>query len=465
MNQYLLLRDNKQSGPYTMEELVAKGLKPYDLVWIEGKSAAWRYPSEITELKPYAPAVEEQPYDRFYKRPGATTQAEQASKKTTTEMPAYRSAYETATLQAVKEAESQATARVPQFTVVHPKKIYVTLPAGAVQTRQELTSENAVTGETSFSEKISTTIGNADGIKESTRPVVAINNNTTCGRYYANEGTTLSDTLEQLNMPAVGHRSRGRLMTGLIAACLLLFGVVIGLAISNYRQSSQSKALEDLVRNIQEREKNKQANPPARHTIPPSMDFSDAGHQATDNKPEPGEELKETTKEVPVSLAARKESITPPAKDNQLPPAIPTGHSADGQELKANTAVLEVQKEEKISYQQAAIESARKNIHQLLLVEPSKYKTGLLGGISDLRLTLSNNSHFPLDEVEVEVRYFGPESKLVKTQKLLFSDLAPGEQKTLEAPKTNRGVSIDYAITRINSRVLGLAQVRTEFHN
>src|SRR5690606_3987126 len=33
------------------------------------KSAAWRYPSEVEELKPYAPAVEEQPFDRFYKKP------------------------------------------------------------------------------------------------------------------------------------------------------------------------------------------------------------------------------------------------------------------------------------------------------------------------------------------------------------------------------------------------------------
>ena len=76
MNQYLLLRDNKQTGPYTAEELAVKGIKPYDLVWQEGRSAAWRYPSEIEELKAFAPVVEEQPYDRFYKKPG-----EQASEK------------------------------------------------------------------------------------------------------------------------------------------------------------------------------------------------------------------------------------------------------------------------------------------------------------------------------------------------------------------------------------------------
>jgi hypothetical protein len=50
---YLLIRRNKQTGPYTLEELVQLGLQPFDLVWVEGKSAAWAYPSEITALQPY----------------------------------------------------------------------------------------------------------------------------------------------------------------------------------------------------------------------------------------------------------------------------------------------------------------------------------------------------------------------------------------------------------------------------
>src|SRR5438270_14079567 len=50
---YLLLRNNKQNGPYSLEELVQLGLKPYDLVWVEGRSAGWRYPGEIEALKSY----------------------------------------------------------------------------------------------------------------------------------------------------------------------------------------------------------------------------------------------------------------------------------------------------------------------------------------------------------------------------------------------------------------------------
>src|SRR5690349_6767425 len=50
---YLLLRNNKQQGPYSLEELLDQNLKNFDLVWVEGKSAGWRYPSEIDQLKSF----------------------------------------------------------------------------------------------------------------------------------------------------------------------------------------------------------------------------------------------------------------------------------------------------------------------------------------------------------------------------------------------------------------------------
>jgi hypothetical protein len=70
MSSYLLLRNNKESGPFTMEEVKSMSLKAYDLIWIVGKSAAWRYPGEIPELKSFAPPVPEQEVDFFKKRTG-----------------------------------------------------------------------------------------------------------------------------------------------------------------------------------------------------------------------------------------------------------------------------------------------------------------------------------------------------------------------------------------------------------
>jgi hypothetical protein len=68
MSSYLLLRNNKESGPFTMDEIKGMSLKPYDLLWAVGKSAAWRYPGEMPELKSFAPPVPEELNDGFYKK-------------------------------------------------------------------------------------------------------------------------------------------------------------------------------------------------------------------------------------------------------------------------------------------------------------------------------------------------------------------------------------------------------------
>jgi hypothetical protein len=49
---YLLLRNNHQTGPFTIGELLQQQLQPSDMIWIEGKSTAWTYLSEL-ELIPF----------------------------------------------------------------------------------------------------------------------------------------------------------------------------------------------------------------------------------------------------------------------------------------------------------------------------------------------------------------------------------------------------------------------------
>jgi hypothetical protein len=53
MKKYLLLRDNRQSGPFSLGELRALQLGSKDLVWVEEESTCWCYPSEMEELKDF----------------------------------------------------------------------------------------------------------------------------------------------------------------------------------------------------------------------------------------------------------------------------------------------------------------------------------------------------------------------------------------------------------------------------
>ncbi|HWJ90969.1 MAG TPA: hypothetical protein VNR87_07640, partial [Flavisolibacter sp.] len=74
---YRILRDNKEKGPLTLEELLQLSLKPFDLIWVEGRSAGWRYPSEIESLKPYLENGEGQK-----EMPAAARQVHPASQNT-----------------------------------------------------------------------------------------------------------------------------------------------------------------------------------------------------------------------------------------------------------------------------------------------------------------------------------------------------------------------------------------------
>lgn len=50
MNFYRVLRDNLESGPFSLDELKKFGLKSSDLIWVDGESASWKFPDEVDGL-------------------------------------------------------------------------------------------------------------------------------------------------------------------------------------------------------------------------------------------------------------------------------------------------------------------------------------------------------------------------------------------------------------------------------
>jgi hypothetical protein len=61
MRKYFLLRNNSESGPYTLEELKNLGLFTRDLVWIEGASRRWMNADQIDEFRPWVKKAERKP--------------------------------------------------------------------------------------------------------------------------------------------------------------------------------------------------------------------------------------------------------------------------------------------------------------------------------------------------------------------------------------------------------------------
>jgi|GEM_PF-1065504 len=53
--RYYLLRNNQESGPFSLDELLQQCLLPGDLLWVEGRSQNWQEPFDIAEVKAALP--------------------------------------------------------------------------------------------------------------------------------------------------------------------------------------------------------------------------------------------------------------------------------------------------------------------------------------------------------------------------------------------------------------------------
>ena len=102
-------------------------------------------------------------------------------------------------------------------------------------------------------------------------------------------------------------------------------------------------------------------------------------------------------------------------------------------------------------------EAVKTAIASQVSVGANGYSVGTFGGINDLQLTVTNRSTYPLDLVVVEVQYVQANKKIYKTQSLYFHDIGPGAALMQEAPKSSRGIRVQYKITSISSKELGLS--------
>jgi hypothetical protein len=257
----------------------------------------------------------------------------------------------------------------------------------------------------------------------------------------------------------------------LVAVVLILGGVVIGLVINKGNHQPDTQALESLVKEIREQQTEKAGNnntAPTTETVQQNNSRHNNARQEEDRNNEEAQNIADPAPSPSASVnnaspGQQRQSVIkkdinvvppPPATNNNKSIALPASNTST-QPVVATPAVIET-REKPINPE--VIEKARKNIYEQVRAEPSAYKVGVFGGVSDLDITLVNTSLYALDQVAVEVKYYGMEKKLVKSQTIIFNNVPPGKRRTLEVPKTNRGITIECAIVSINSKALGLAQ-------
>lgn len=455
MKKFLLLRSNKQSGPYSAEELQQMGLKAYDLIWVEGKSAAWRYPGEVEDLKSFAPAVEEQPYDRFYKKP---VEAESTSAPVETHAVAQPAAQQQQ--QPVMQQQQQQPVMQPQQQQPPPaqpqqppvekparkekeyKRVFVTLPSNAAANPQaskpatETSShiqyqppaqQQPITETKKPEVKPQPIIADDVSEKELYERKVAAAKAASVKNGFAKP---VGDVETDIYHPKKRSRFKGvplaAMIIGMIA--MVAVGIVIGMSLDGNKGFSLIKKVDPVT-------------PPTNQTVVPK------DPQPRENNILLNQTAAQAVQDSIETTEAKKVVKTAPVhKKNN------TAADTNQQDMTANIPVTE---EPKITPEEPKKELPRPaapNLEKQVSVSNNDFEVGPFGGISKLALTVTNSSEYALTLVVVQLEYLKANKEVYKTENLYFRDVAANSTLTVDAPRSSRGNKINYKITLINSK-------------
>lgn len=446
MDTYLLLRSNKQSGPYNLQQLVNVGLKPYDLVWVEGKSAAWRYPSEVDLLKEYAPKVEEQPYDRFYKK-----SEEKPQEKPTMETPPVQLKEEPFAAQ-VKQKEEPSAAPVEHRTVTTPtKKVFVAMPENHVPKRVQPVIAKPVIAEEKpkvvDEKKVEPRpIPVKEEIKQPvlTRQEPAFKEPNFSSKDDATLNEKYSESLDDIKRRYTEtylNRKKGSRWTSTHTSIAQVFGGAIFfclLVVFAYKNFAGEEKTAPRTTIIQPDKRAINKTIPDNRSIVPTA-LAETNKQPQTKKPQ----SEKKTADVPAETSyVAKETVI--REDLNKESEI----IADDYNLEKK-AVMPAVVEEKSEVPKPKTKPV--NIRKFVNVQANNYKQRAFGGVMNLELTVNNDSKFELDRVTVELQYLKPSEQPLKTETIVFSSIGANDSKTLKIPDYLRGVKIAYRVTGVES--------------
>jgi hypothetical protein len=477
MTSYLLLRNNKESGPYSLEDLVSLGLKAYDLVWVKGKSAAWRYPGEIPELQEWAPAVEEQPYDRFFKKPSETKPALQESKTAATreELPA---------------AKIQAPVQPTQPVFTPKKSVFVTLPNQKQQVsplEKPQSNPNESYQDESYQQyqpgKKADPVYEEPSLPEQT---ITIKENPVAAEIKYSQPL---DEIKEMYVKTLQDRrqriaTKNFLIQAMKKVAIILAivgaGVVIGFtlksrtgnkpviageSVSPSKEAITPTDTETTITNNQPLvPQNEEAPQPAEGSIITGNSFAENNKNLQSYKsPAVSENVYE--QQLAAKAPPKEKEIT--RKEINLEDETTPGLTVDSRtgersrKLRTpadkettedfNEPVVEEKTEPGKRVNQPKAVMGSKSLTKQVSVKSNDYKIVAFGGIRDLQLTVYNDSKYILDNVTVELQYFKPSMEILKSETLQFRSVSPNGSLTLRVPDTNRGVKVSYKITNILS--------------
>ncbi len=390
MMTYILLRNNKESGPHTLEGLRQTGLRASDLVWVEGQSVCWLLPAEIRELRDLVVA-------------GENTPAHSAVLESVTSSGETQPAVSMMDIPVVPAAMEVKPATVNEaLSSYMPPVTAVSAMSGTITTEQEPVVETKY-------------VRPLDELKE----------------MYAKDLERRMRNKKSIPTIPLVVRKFG-LYTALIAAGLFA-GILIMRSGNKDGESSQPPA-QPAASISQETS----PTPPPAEKIPepePLVQVNDVPEEKGEIPARPVQEpvkadKKSQGKKQTGVTSAQDRVINPDEKIN--PVSTPDPGNSRNAVMRDESKILPAGLMEKVS------------------VTANDYIVGSFGGIKNLQLTVTNGSDHALSRVIVELQYLKPRDEFIKADQIVFRSLAPGGSQTLAIPKSARGVKVRYKIIRID---------------
>ncbi|MGV1011800.1 MAG: DUF4339 domain-containing protein [Flavobacterium sp.] len=98
----------------------------------------------------------------------------------------------------------------------------------------------------------------------------------------------------------------------------------------------------------------------------------------------------------------------------------------------------------------------RNKITSLVQVTTNEYSVNTFGGISNLDIMITNNTDYTIDQITVAIDYIKENGGIYTTEYLTFNNIPAYQNKSLSAPNSNRGLSVNLTKQTITASELNL---------
>lgn len=486
---YLLLRSNKQTGPYSLEELLQLNLKPFDLVWVDGRSAAWQYPSEIPSLKPYVP---ETPHADAPFKPIATAAMEEKPGLTVN-----------------SNTYSQPQNPIPQKPET-PRRVFVSVPKTytAVAEQKTVAEQKPYEHEAYMPQANQSTYERREEARQnsfSSSPSTSYAQQKPEEEVHTNYSRSLNDVEEEYTNWMYKQKTKKKSAVNpkdLVLAALIL--AVIG---SGYYIMSKPSVVNSVLPTQKTAEPIVQ-QPADNNTMQPQQEVTEAPVESTVSNINYIKPLKNNKKKNPVFVSKSQTNGSVPSSKNPIPvekntPNIQTNNDAvatnepevkpqpktentstpkkkkledvlknifgkkdKAEEPKNNDVVLQNPKpaDNRQAQRRGGDESSTDNQPA---ETPSETNTAALAGqidiytnnndnwmmgVKNLKVILRNRSNTTIQTAAVTVNYYNENNELLEKKLIYFSNVAPRSKATVVAPDSKYADHVDFKLASVSAK-------------